>query len=129
MKKILEDERLNKVNHSCAHLLAQAVKHLYPNAKFWVGPVIEGGFYYDMDLGEEVMRGISDFSFRSWTDFGECNLAAVDFGGTLVLSVCENFYNKEIIKDFIDICNEMGIHFEIEREYEYEQANLRMEKL
>ena len=82
-----------------------------------------------MDLGEEIMSGISDFSFRSWTDFGECNLAAVDFGGTLVLSICENFYNKEIIKDFIDICNEHGIHFEIEREYEYEQANLRMEKL
>ena len=82
-----------------------------------------------MDLAEEVMSGICDFSFRSWTDFGECNLAAVDFGGTLVLNICENFYNKEIIKDFIDICNEMGIHFEIEREYEYEQANLRMKKL
>lgn len=82
-----------------------------------------------MNLGEEVMKGISDFSFRSWTDFGECNLAAVDFGGTLVLNICENFYNKEIIKDFIDICNEKGIHFEIASEYEYEQANLRMEKL
>ena len=82
-----------------------------------------------MDLGEEVMKGICDFSFRSWTDFGECNLAAVDFGGTLVLNICENFYNKEVIKDFIDICNEKGIHFEISSEYEYEQANLRMKKL
>ncbi len=53
---IKEEERLNKLNHSCAHLLAQAVKHLYPNAKFWVGPVIEDGFYYDMDLGEEVIK-------------------------------------------------------------------------
>ena len=53
---IKEDERLNKLNHSCAHLLAQAVKHLYPNAKFWVGPVIEDGFYYDIDLGDEVIR-------------------------------------------------------------------------
>ena len=66
---------------------------------------------------------------RFWTDFGECNLAAVDFGGTLVLTICENFYSKKIIKDFIDICNEKGIHFKIEREYEYEQANLRMKKL
>ena len=82
-----------------------------------------------MDLGEEVMKGIYDFSFRSWTDFGECNLAAIDFGGTLVLNICENFYNKGIVKDFIDICNEKGIHFEIEKEYEYEQANLRMKKL
>ena len=82
-----------------------------------------------MDLGEEVMKGISDFSFRSWTDFGECNLAAADFSGTLVLNICENFYDKKVIKDFIDICNEVGIHFEIESEYEYEQANLRMKKL
>ena len=82
-----------------------------------------------MNLSEEVMNGISDFSFRSWTDFGECNLAAIDFGGTLVLNICENFYNKNVIKDFIDICNDVGIHFEVEREYEYEQANLRMKNL
>ncbi len=56
MKEIKNDERLNKLNHSCAHLLAQAVKHLYPEAKFWVGPVIEEGFYYDVDLGEEVIK-------------------------------------------------------------------------
>ena len=53
MKKILEDERLSKLNHSCAHLMAQAIKHLYPNAMFWVGPVIEEGFYYDVDLGDK----------------------------------------------------------------------------
>lgn len=41
MINIKENERLNMMNHSCAHLLAQAVKHLYPEAKFWVGPVIE----------------------------------------------------------------------------------------
>ena len=56
MKNIKEDERLSKLNHSGAHLLAQAVKHLYPNAKFWVGPVIEEGFYYDIDLGDEVIK-------------------------------------------------------------------------
>ena len=56
MVNIKEDERLSKLNHSCAHLLAQAVKHLYPNALFWVGPVIEDGFYYDIDLGDEVIK-------------------------------------------------------------------------
>ncbi len=56
MINIKENENLSILNHSCAHLLAQAVKHLYPNAKFWVGPVIEGGFYYDMDLGNEVIK-------------------------------------------------------------------------
>ena len=51
-----ENEALNTLNHSCAHLMAQAVKHLYPQAKFWVGPVVEEGFYYDIDLGDEVIR-------------------------------------------------------------------------
>ena len=50
MINIKEDEYLSKINHSCAHVLAQAVRHLYPEAKFWVGPVIEEGFYYDIDF-------------------------------------------------------------------------------
>ncbi|MGN1399225.1 MAG: threonine--tRNA ligase [Erysipelotrichaceae bacterium] len=50
MVNIKENEQLSILNHSAAHLLAQAVKHLYPNAKFWVGPVINEGFYYDMDI-------------------------------------------------------------------------------
>ncbi|MDD4624626.1 MAG: threonine--tRNA ligase [Bacilli bacterium] len=56
MINIKEDERLNVLNHSCAHLLANAVKRLYPNALFWVGPVIEEGFYYDIDLGDVVIK-------------------------------------------------------------------------
>ena len=44
------------LNHSCAHLLAQAVKELYPNAMFGVGPAIEEGFYYDIDLGSVKLR-------------------------------------------------------------------------
>ena len=55
MINIKEDEKLNMLNHSCAHLMAQAIKHLYNDAKFWVGPVIEDGFYYDVDLGDEVI--------------------------------------------------------------------------
>ena len=56
MINIKENEKLDKLNHSCAHLLAQAVTHLYPQAKFWVGPSIEEGFYYDIDLGDEVIK-------------------------------------------------------------------------
>ncbi len=52
MINIKENEDLSRLNHSCAHLLAQAIRHLYPNAKFWVGPVISEGFYYDIDLGD-----------------------------------------------------------------------------
>ncbi len=55
MINIKENEKLSIMNHSCAHLLAQAVKHLYPNALFWVGPVIEEGFYYDIDLGDKTL--------------------------------------------------------------------------
>ena len=50
-----EDEHLEVLNHSCAHLLAQAVRHLFPDAKFWVGPVVAEGFYYDMDLGDHTL--------------------------------------------------------------------------
>ncbi len=56
MINIKEDEKLNILNHSCAHLMAQAIKHLYPEAKFWVGPVITEGFYYDVDLGDNVIK-------------------------------------------------------------------------
>ena len=53
---VLENEHLSMLNHSCAHMMAQAVKRLYPNAKFWVGPVISEGFYYDMDLGDVKIK-------------------------------------------------------------------------
>ena len=56
MVNFKEDEELHVLNHSCAHLMAQAVKHLYPQAKFWVGPVVDEGFYYDMDLGDAVLN-------------------------------------------------------------------------
>ena len=55
MINIKENQELNTLNHSCAHLMAQAIKHLYPSAKFWVGPVVAEGFYYDIDLGDEVI--------------------------------------------------------------------------
>ena len=56
MINVKEDKELSILNHSCAHLMAQAVKHLYPQAKFWVGPVVEEGFYYDIDLGDQVIN-------------------------------------------------------------------------
>lgn len=56
MINIKEDAKLSVMNHSCAHLMAQAVKHLYPDALFWVGPVIEDGFYYDIDLNGKTLN-------------------------------------------------------------------------
>ena len=47
-----EDKELEVIRHSAAHILAQAVKRLYPQARFAYGPATEKGFYYDVDLGE-----------------------------------------------------------------------------
>jgi len=74
----MNEEQLYAMRHSLAHITAQAVQHLWPQAKFGVGPVVENGFYYDIDLGdtkiseddfkkiEKEMRGIiaRDFPFE-----------------------------------------------------------------
>ena len=49
----MNDQQLHAMRHSLAHITAAAVKRLWPNAKFGVGPVVENGFYYDIDLGDE----------------------------------------------------------------------------
>ncbi|HCH34489.1 MAG: threonyl-tRNA synthetase [Candidatus Saccharibacteria bacterium GW2011_GWC2_48_9] len=56
----MNEEQLHAMRHSLAHITAAAVKRLWPEAKFGVGPVVENGFYYDIDLGE---RKISEANF------------------------------------------------------------------
>lgn len=48
-----KDEKIFRMRHSLAHIMAAAVQKIYPQAKFGVGPAIDDGFYYDIDLGEE----------------------------------------------------------------------------
>jgi threonyl-tRNA synthetase len=48
-------EAKSTFRHSTAHLMAEAVQSIYPEVKFWVGPAVEAGFYYDMDLGDNVL--------------------------------------------------------------------------
>ncbi|MGH1387749.1 threonine--tRNA ligase [Kordia sp.] len=78
-----DDEGKKAFWHSSAHILAQAILELYPDAKLWVGPAIDKGFYYDVDMGEtaitdkdfkaiedkmlEIARGKHDFKMRSAT--------------------------------------------------------------
>ena len=50
-----EEEELHVIRHSAAHIMAQAIKRLHPNADFAYGPATETGFYYDVDLGEEKL--------------------------------------------------------------------------
>lgn len=54
------NDQLHAMRHSLAHITASAVKKLWPQAKFGVGPVVESGFYYDIDLGEQKISE-SDF--------------------------------------------------------------------
>lgn len=56
----MNDEQLSAMRHSLAHITAQAVLHLWPEAKFGIGPVVDNGFYYDIDLGETKISE-SDF--------------------------------------------------------------------
>lgn len=71
----MDDQQLHAMRHSLAHITAAAVKRLWPEAKFGVGPVVENGFYYDIDLGE---RKISEQNFakiekemRKLIDYGD----------------------------------------------------------
>ena len=50
MAAVSESERLDRMRHSAAHVMAQTVQSLFPEAKFGIGPVIENGFYYDFEL-------------------------------------------------------------------------------
>ncbi len=59
------DEGKKAFWHSTAHILAQALEELYPNVKLWVGPAIDKGFYYDVDLGDET---ISEKDFKTIED-------------------------------------------------------------
>jgi len=49
-----DQEGLEIIRHSCAHLLGHAIKQLWPNTKMAIGPVIDNGFYYDVDLDESI---------------------------------------------------------------------------
>jgi len=56
-----QDDKLYAMRHSLAHIMATAIQHLWPETKFGVGPVVEGGFYYDVDLGPNVKISDADF--------------------------------------------------------------------
>ena len=135
MINIKENENLNVLNHSCAHLLAHAVKHLYPHALFWVGPVIEEGFYYDIDLGDDVIRDedlekiekemkkISksnklikriELSREEALDMFRADQYKIDLINNMNDDVCITAYKQD---DFIDLCR--GPHMESTKQMKY----------
>ena len=128
MNNIKSDEKLSVLNHSCAHLLAHAVKRLYPNAKFWVGPVIDEGFYYDMDLGNtklseddldkiaKEMKKIAKSDKRiSRVELSKEEALDMFHDDPYKIDLIENMPDGEVISaykqdDFIDLCR--GPHVE-----------------
>ena len=135
MINIKEHEQLNTLNHSCAHLLAHAVKHLYPDAKFWVGPVIEDGFYYDIDLGdisvteddlvkiEKEMKKISKSNkLIKRIELSRSDALEMFQGDPYKIDLIDNMEDDAIITaykqdDFIDLCR--GPHMESTKQIKY----------
>lgn len=103
----MDEDKLNNLRHSCAHLLAAAVVDLYPGAKPTIGPPIESGFYYDFDFGsisiadqdlpkiEEKMKQL----LPAWTHFDKKDVTVKEakkiFSG--------NPYKLELIEEIIDL--------------------------
>lgn len=54
-----DDEGLEIIRHSCAHLLGHAIKQLWPHTKMAIGPVVDNGFYYDIDLDRTLTQKTS----------------------------------------------------------------------
>ena len=86
------------------------------------------GFTYlgRVPFSEKVKSHLIDFNFRSWPDIGDCVIAAIDLNGTLIIDICENYYDKGIIDSFINICKDYDIDIKVCEENIFEQANVRL---
>ena len=80
-----DNDGKNTFWHSSAHLMAEAVESIFPGVKFWVGPPVENGFYYDMDLGDRKMT--------------EADLELLEKKMTELAKQNNNFIRKETPKD------------------------------
>src|SRR5690625_4103974 len=121
------DEGIDIMRHSTAHLMAQAIKRLYGNVNFGVGPVIEEGFYYDMDLEhaitpedlpkiEKEMQRIIDENLpieRIEVSRDEAKTMFRDIGDELKIELIDDIPEGEPITiysqgEFFDLCR--GVH-------------------
>ena len=59
-----QDQELHVLRHTAAHVMAQAIKRLYPQADFAFGPATENGFFYDVDLGDQKLTDDGDAPHR-----------------------------------------------------------------
>lgn len=80
------DEKLQTIRHSCTHVMAQAIKELFPGTKIAIGPAIDNGFYYDFDFPDDVK-------------FSEENFGEVEKQMRKILAGNFDFVRKEVTKD------------------------------
>ncbi|MDT0540231.1 MULTISPECIES: threonine--tRNA ligase [Croceitalea] len=101
------DEGKKAFWHSSAHILAQALEELYPNIKLWVGPAIENGFYYDVDLGEATLsekdfKSIEDKMLEIARGKHDFNMRAVSKADALSYYQDKNEYKVDLISNLED---------------------------
>ena len=82
----MENEKLQIIRHSCAHVMAEAILHLYPGTKIAIGPSIDNGFYYDFDFPQD-------------TKFTENDFPKVEKEMRKILSGNHEFIRKEVSKE------------------------------
>ena len=127
------DKKLDILRHSCAHLLAMAVKKIFPSAKLAIGPAIENGFYYDFEL----LRSLTDEDLslikKTMKDLSKKNISFEKKSFSLQeaknklknqpykMELLEDIQDKKIdfykTGDFIDLCR--GPHVESTKEIKY----------
>lgn len=91
---------LNTLRHSCSHVLAQAVKELWPEVKLAIGPAIEDGFYYDFDKKEP---------------FSDADLASIEKKMREIISRDKPFTKEELASDkAIDLFNSLKENYKVE---------------
>ena len=131
MEKNVKDEKIFKARHSLAHILAKALMSLYPNTKLTIGPAIDDGFYYDIDLDKNLTPEdfpVIEKKMKEIINKGEDFKRVVVSRDEALKLFKGNEYKEEIIKelpeneevslyytgdDFFDLCR--GPHVESSR--------------
>ena len=96
-----KEEKLFKMRHSLAHIMAAAVQRIYPDAKFGVGPAINNGFYYDIDLGDNKIS--------------ENNFGKIEKAMRRIIAESQDFVRSEVpIEDAINWAKENNQPYKLE---------------
>lgn len=113
MKNKEQQEYLDHLRHSCAHLLAAAVKELYPEAKLTIGPAIENGFYYDIEFpvavsDEDLPRIEAKMHelVKNWQGFEREEVSAQE----ALARYADNPYKQELINEFAEEGKTLSIY-------------------